>query len=124
MVTFDYNKCVVTFNEKGFYMEKNLRTDMWTLPLGNRKTRTTAQHDLVMPVLACPNMASAHMCLSMQDSAMDPQSALFTDTVRNRANSTKFSHQLLCSLQILILLKSIRRGFLKGFPNLTTAGVT
>jgi hypothetical protein len=103
---------------------KDLFTDPWTLPLNDRKTRTTAQHDAVMPVLVCLNIASAHMCLSMQATAMAPQSALFTHTIHNKANSIKFSHQSSCSVQISTLLKAIKRGFLKRCPNLTTAGVT
>ncbi len=78
-----------------------------------------------MPVLACPNMTSAQMCLSMQATTTAPQLALFTfpHTVRSKANSIKFAHQSLCSPQILTLLKAIRHGFLKGCPNLTTTGV-
>ncbi len=124
-VTFDNNKCIVTFNGKEIlHGYKDPRTDLWTLPLNNGKTLTTAQHDTVMPVLGSPNMASAHTSLFMQATSTAPQSALFTHTIHNRAKSIKFTHQSLCSLQILTLLKAIRCGFLKGCPNLTTAGVT
>ncbi len=50
--------------------------------------------------------------------------SLFTHTVRTKANSIKFTYQSLCSPRILTLLKAIRRGFLKGCPNLTAKGVT
>jgi hypothetical protein len=43
---------------------------------------------------------------------------------KNKANSIWFAHQSLCSPRISTLLKTIRHGFLKGCPNLTTEGVT
>ncbi len=42
----------------------------------------------------------------------------------SKANSICFAHQSLCSPQISTLLKAIRRGYLKGCPNLTKHGVT
>jgi hypothetical protein len=97
-VTFDNDKCFVTFNGNKILRDyKDPHTDLWILLLTNGKTRTATQHDAVMPLLACPNMASTHMCLSMQATAMAPQSALFTHTICNRANSIKFAHQSLCS---------------------------
>jgi hypothetical protein len=105
------------------WLQRSAHRPVYPAPY-NGKTRTTAQHDTDMPVLAYPNMASAHMCLSMQATVMAPQSALFSPTIRNRANSIKFAHQSLCSPQISTHLKAIRHGFLKGCPNLTTAGVT
>jgi hypothetical protein len=97
-VTFDNDKCVVKFIGKEFLCgNKDPCTDLWTLPLGDGRTRTAAQHDFVMPMLACPKMASAHMCLSMQDTTVAPQSALFTHTFHNRTNRVKFSHQSSCS---------------------------
>jgi hypothetical protein len=56
MVTFDIDKCVVTFNGneilRGY---KDATTDLWTLPL-NGDQRMPAQHDFVMPLVACPKM--------------------------------------------------------------------
>ncbi len=49
--------------------------------------------------------------------------ACFTHTVCSKANRVKFAHQLLCSPCPSTLLKAIRHGFLKGCPNLTSAGV-
>jgi hypothetical protein len=124
-VTFYINKCVVTFNGKEILRgNKGWQTDLWTLPLSDGKTCTIAQHDTVMPVLACPKMASAHRCLSMQTTAIANQLELFTHTIHSRANSVKLAHQSLCSLKILTLLKAIRQGFLKRCPNLTITGVT
>jgi hypothetical protein len=44
--------------------------------------------------------------------------ATFTHSVRTQANAIKFAHQSLCNPKISTLLKAIRRGFLKGCPNL------
>jgi hypothetical protein len=44
---------------------------------------------------------------------------MFTHSVRTRANAIKFAHQSLCSPKISTLLKAVRRGFLKGCPNLS-----
>ena len=50
--------------------------------------------------------------------------AMFTHSVRTRANSVKFSHQSLCNPKISSLMKAIRKGFLKGCPNLSKELVT
>jgi hypothetical protein len=47
----------------------------------------------------------------------------FAHTVRTKANSIRFAHQLLCSPPISTLLKTIKHGYLKGCPNLTAHGV-
>jgi hypothetical protein len=70
----------------------------------------------VLPLVA-PVIANAHAHLAIQI-------AFFTHTVQTKANSIQFAHQSLCSPQILTLLKAIRRGYVKGCPNLTTKGVT
>jgi hypothetical protein len=45
--------------------------------------------------------------------------ATFTHSVKTCANKVKFAHQLLCNPKISTLLKAVRKGFLKGCPNLT-----
>jgi hypothetical protein len=45
--------------------------------------------------------------------------AMFTHSVRTRANAVKFSHQSLCNPKISSLMKALRKGFLKGCPNLS-----
>jgi hypothetical protein len=45
--------------------------------------------------------------------------ASFAHSVHTRANGSKFAHQLLCNPKISTLLKAVRKGFLKGCPNLT-----
>ena len=49
----------------------------------------------------------------------DVQLASFTHSIRNQANGVKFAHQSLCSPPISTLLKAVRKGFLKGCPNMT-----
>jgi hypothetical protein len=45
--------------------------------------------------------------------------ATFTHSVKTQANKVKFAHQLLCNPKISTLIKAVRKGFLKGCPNLT-----
>ena len=120
-VTFDIDKCVVNFNGneilRGY---KDDKTDLWTLPIGTNKC-APAQHDSAMSVLACPKMTNA------RTSPTSPPTiavANFAHTVRNKANSIKFAHQSFCSPRLATFLKAIRRGFLKGCPNLSAEGVT
>jgi hypothetical protein len=51
------------------------------------------------------------------------QIAFFTHTMCTKANSIQFAHQALCSPCISTLLQAIRRGYLKGCPNLSAKGV-
>jgi len=43
----------------------------------------------------------------------------FTNSVKTWANAVKFAHQLLCNPKISTLLKAVRKGFLKGCPNIS-----
>ncbi len=45
--------------------------------------------------------------------------ATFTHSVKTWANKVEFAHQSLCNPKISTLLKTVRKGFLKGCPNLT-----
>jgi hypothetical protein len=45
--------------------------------------------------------------------------ASFTHSVRTQSNGIKFAHQSLCNPKISTLLKAVRKGFLKGCPNMT-----
>ena len=98
------------------------KTDLWNLPLGGDQP-TPAQHDFVMPVVACPKFATAHTW-SLPAAGEPTNVATFAHTVRTKANSIKFAHQSFCSPRHSTFLKAIRRGFLKGCPNLSAAGVT
>jgi hypothetical protein len=45
--------------------------------------------------------------------------AAFSHSIRTRGNEVKFAHQSLCNPKISTLLKAVRRGFLRGCPNMT-----
>ena len=105
-VTFDINKCVVNFNGNEILQGyKDDKMDLWTLPLGGDQ-RTPAQHDYVMPVVACPKMATARTW-SPPAADSSTQVANFAHTVRAKANSIKFAHQSFCSPQLATFLKAI-----------------
>jgi hypothetical protein len=44
--------------------------------------------------------------------------------MRTRANAVKFAHQLLCNPRISTLMKALKKGFLKGCPNMNKELVT
>jgi hypothetical protein len=122
-VTFDIDKCAVNFNgNKILRGYKDETTDLWNLPLGGDQ-HMPAQHDFVMPVVACPKIATAHMWSPPAD-GKPTHVASFAHTVRTKANSIKLAHQSFCSPRHSTFLKAIRRGFLNGCPNLSAAGVT
>ncbi len=113
-VTFDQNKCIVSY--KGSIIlqgTKDWITDLWTLPILSNSMPSCYGETITL--LVAPVVANAHA----------QNFACFTHTVQNKVNRIRFAHQLLCSSHISTLLKAIRRGFLKGCPNLMlTVGVT
>jgi hypothetical protein len=116
-VTFDKTNCIVRYNGAIILRgAKDPATDLWTLPLGSPKS-TTSHHVTDMIPLAAPEFADARANIVTK-------SACFTHTVQTKANSIRFAHQSFCSPKILTLLKALRRGYLKGCPNLTAHGVT
>jgi hypothetical protein len=76
----------------------------------------TSQHATSTLPLAAPDFADAHAQPAVQI-------AFFAHTVRTKANSIHFAHPSLCSPRISTLLKAIKRGYLKGCPNLMAHGV-
>jgi hypothetical protein len=76
-----------------------------------------------MPVLACPNMASAHTCLFMQVCNSSPIGIIHPHHPQ-QSQQHQTCPPIIMQPMISALLKAIRHGFLKGCPNLTTAGVT
>jgi hypothetical protein len=88
--------------------------DLWTLPLGSHDM--TSQHAMSTLPSAAPDFADAHAQPAVQI-------AFFAHTVQTKANSIRFAHQSLCRPHISTLLKAIKRGYLKGCPNLTAHGV-
>ncbi len=78
-----------------------------------------------IPLQAGPCMTQAPLFpISLPKTAPTMEVAAFTHSVWTRANAGKFSHQALCNPKITSLLKAIRKGFLKGCPNLSKDLVT
>jgi hypothetical protein len=50
--------------------------------------------------------------------------AAFTHSIRTRANAVTFAHQSLCNPKISTLMKALKKGFLKGCPNISKTLVT
>ena len=113
-VTFTTTECIVRYNNKIILRgAKDPVTDLWTLPLGT--TSTTSRPPLRLP--------SAALCVTDAHTHRPLQIAFFTHTVRTKANSIRFAHQSLCSPTIQTLLKAIKKGYVRGCPNLTAHGV-
>jgi hypothetical protein len=53
-----------------------------------------------------------------------PEFATFSYHCTTKTNAVKFMHQSLCNPPILLLIKAINVGFLKGTPHLTAKTVT
>ena len=88
------------------------KTDLWNLLLGGDQPMP-AQHDFVMPVVACPKIATARTL--SPPAAVDPTDvATFAHTVRTKANSIKFAHQSFCSPWHSTFFKAIRLDSSKG----------
>jgi hypothetical protein len=116
-VRFDNLKCTVWYNNRIILQGgKDQATDLWTLPIGNMGM--TYRHDTIVIPPVAPVLANTHAHYATT------QIAFFMHTIRNKANSIRFSHQLLCSPRILTLIKAIKRGYLKGCPNLTAKGIS
>jgi hypothetical protein len=116
-VRFANLTCTVWYNNRIILQGgKDKATNLWTLPIGNMGM-TSRQDTVVIPLVA-PVLANAHAHYATT------QIAFFMHTIRNKANSICFAHQLLCSPHISMLLKAIKRGYLKGCPNLTAQGIS
>ena len=107
-VTFDRDKCDVIYDGKvilrGF---KCASTGLWTLPLDGKMSSLPR---------SAPVDNRAHCDIEIHPGV---DLASFTHSVRTRANGVKFAHQSLCNPKISTLLKAVRKGFLKGCPNLS-----
>jgi hypothetical protein len=142
--------CTVLFTDTACYVRyqgkviltgyKDPSTDLWVLPItpdaiNQEKLRTSQGHNLVSAQSqAGPSMARApqfpvsttppnkDVDIAMFTKDMDV--AMFTQSVRTCANAVKFSHQSLCNPKISSLMKALRKGYLKGCPNLSKELVT
>jgi hypothetical protein len=103
-VTFTEKYCDVMYNGKlilrGY---KDPQTDLWTLQI---------TPDAIM------QQSTVRKDLRGQNNPQPIQVATFTHSMRTRANPVKFAHQLLCNPRISTLMKALKKGFLKGCPNM------
>jgi hypothetical protein len=117
-VHFDKSVCTVWHNNRIILKGgKDKATNIWMLPIGTNPSMSSHHNTVATPLMAPININAYAQYATMQI-------AFFTHTVRTKANSIQFTHQSLCSPPISTLLKTIKRGFLKGCPNLSAAGVT
>jgi hypothetical protein len=78
---------------------KNLSTDLWTLPFN------------AVPAVPIPQTSTSP--------GTHPAIATFTHLVRTCMNAVKFTHQSLGNPPISTLLKAVRQGFVRGYPNIS-----
>jgi hypothetical protein len=111
-VFFTDTKCEVRYKNKVILNGiKDPTTDLWTLPITPMAINETGCHDLGKDQY---NQKNPHPIAW----------AAFAHSVRTRANAVKFSHQSLCNPTISTLLKALKKGFLKGCPDLSKELVT
>jgi hypothetical protein len=105
-------KCEVRFKNKIILNGiKDPTTDLWTLPITPTAINETGSYEL-----------GKDQCDQKNPHPVDW--AAFAHSVRTRANAVKFSHQSLCNPTISSLMKALKRGFLKGCPNISEDLVT
>jgi len=135
-VVFTNMACYVKYNGKIILRgTKDPNTDLWVLPLtltsnaiheNQMKLWTSQGIDVkISPNIqsrAGPGMARAPQ--SQKPVTSNADIAMFTHSVHTRANTVKFGHQAICNPKISSLLKALRKGFLKGCPNLSEELVT
>jgi hypothetical protein len=110
-VVFDDEKCDVIYD--GAVILQGLKdpsTDLWTLPIRTAKMWTEHRTNVGPSISATTKGDDVHPGVNL---------ATFTHSVRTRGNGVKFAHQALCNPKISTLLKAVRRGFLRGCPNMS-----
>ncbi len=112
-VIFDDEKCDVVYNDdvilRGY---KDPSTDLWTLPIKTKQMWTDGNDPFqwTFPTLTAAQGDGIHQGVDL---------AAFSHSIRTRGNGVKFAHQSLGNPRISTLLKAVRRGFLRGCPNMT-----
>jgi hypothetical protein len=106
-VIFTDTKCEVKYKNKVIlHGIKDPTTDLWTLPITPTEVKATGSHDVGKDQGDQKNLHPVNW-------------AAFAHSVRTRANAVKFAHQSLCNPTISSLMKALKKGFLKGCPNLS-----
>jgi hypothetical protein len=133
-VIFTNTTCYVKYNGKIILRgTKDPSTDLWVLPLtpkaikeNQMKLWTSQGIDETIGIntqsRAGPGMTRAPQ--SPKIATSNAAVAMFTHSVRTRANTVEFGHQAMCNPKISSLLKALRKGFLKGCPDLSEELVT
>jgi hypothetical protein len=115
-VLFDNNKCDVIYKGqvilRGF---KDLSMDLWMLPIKTSKMWSEIQcsqpTSVDTPIITKGDANhTVHPAITL---------ATFAHSVRTCANGVKFAYQFLCNPKLSTLLKAVRKGFLKGCPNMS-----
>jgi hypothetical protein len=111
-VGFTNTKCEVKYQNKVIlHGIKDPTTNLWTLPI----TPTAIK------MMGCQMLGKD---LVDQKNPTPINVAPFTHSVRTHANAVKFAHQALCNPKISTLMKALKKGFLKGCPNISKTLVT
>jgi hypothetical protein len=111
-VTFTDTKCEVKYKDKVILNGiKDPPTDLWTLPITPTAISATRNQHAGKDQLDHKNPPHVDW-------------AALTHSIRTRANTVKFAHQSLCNPKISSLMKAMKKGFLKGCPNLSGELVT
>ncbi len=109
-VIFTEEYCNIMYNRRVILRGyKDPQTDLWTL--------------LITPD-AIMQQSTVGKDLGGQKNPQSIQVATFTHSVRTRANAVKFAHQSLCNPKISTLMKALKKGFLKGCPNMNKEPIT
>jgi hypothetical protein len=133
-VVFTDTACYVKYNGKIILRgTKDPSTDLWVLPLTpkvineNQMKLWTSQgiDGTISPnIQSRAGLGMARAPQSQKHITPNAAVAMFTHSVRTQANTVKFGHQAMCNPKISSLLKALRKGFLKGCPNLSEELVT
>ena len=111
-VVFTDMKCEVKYKNKVILNGiKHPTTDLWTLPITPTAINEMGSHELGKD--PCD-----------QKTPHPGDWAAFAHSIRTRANAVEFSHQSLCNPTISSLMKALKKGFLKGCPDLSKNLVT
>ena len=133
--------CTVVFTDTACYVfykkqiiltgYKDPSTDLWVLPItpdaiDEAQLRTSQGQDILsVQSRASPYTARAPQCPNITTPTRETEeAAMFTHSIRTRANAVKFAHQSMCNPKISSLMKALRKGFLKGCPNVSEELVT
>ncbi len=115
-VLFDNEKCDIIYNGQVILRQfKDPSRDLWTIPIKTSKMWSKIQRSLPV-IVDTPIITEGDANHTLHPAI---HLATFTHSVRTCSNGIKFSHQSLCNPKLSTLLKAMRKGFLKGCPNMS-----